>query len=303
MMDLTIFASIFAATLRLAAPVVITAEGEVITEKAGIINIGIEGIMLLGAFAATYTTYFTRNAWLGVLSSVLIGIAAGILHALISINPKGNQTLSGIGINGFAYGATAFGLIAVWGELAAGNSPNVPKIPQIELPFSGPFNEISVFVVAMFLVAIIEYLVLRKTSIGLRLRAVGENPGAADAAGINVHRTQLISVVVGSALAALAGAYLAVDQQGMFIRYMSSLQGFTALAVVAFGNWNPLLILGGGLIFGFGNSLVMRLAPAVGVGIPPQLLSMIPSILTLVIYAVRKKVSQPAALGKPYEKE
>lgn len=302
MIDTAFVASLVAATLRLAVPVVLAAEGEVISERAGILNIGMEGTALLGAFVATYASSFTGNAWLGILLAILVGIITGTVHALISMYPKGDQILSGIGINSFALGFTAFGLIVIWGEFAAGASPSVPKIPQIKLPFTGVFSELSIFVIMMFLTAITVYFVLYKTNAGLRLRAVGENPAAADAAGINVYGTRFIAVVIGAVLAALGGAYLSIDQHGRFMRYMSC-GGFTALAIVVFGNWNPLIILGGGLLFGFGEALVSRLAPALGVGIPPQFFQMTPLILTVVIYSIRKKARAPEALGKAYEKE
>jgi simple sugar transport system permease protein len=137
---------------------------------------------------------------------------------------------------------------------------------------------------------------------GLRLRSVGENPVAADAAGINVYRTRLIAVVVGAIFAALSGAYLSLDQHGRFIRYMQT-GGFTAIAIVVFGNWNPLIVLGGGIVFGLGEALVSRVAPALGVGIAPQFLQMIPLVLTILIYSARRRTTAPEALGKPYAKE
>jgi len=302
MVDTIFITSLIAATLRLAVPIIISAEGEVITERAGVINVGIEGIALLGGFIATYVSYLTQNPWIAILAAVITGVVLGLINAVISLHPKGDQFLVGIGMNTFALGFTAYGLIVIWGELSAGASPRVPKTPKIQLPFEGAFSEISLFVVFMILLALVIYFILFKTNVGLRLRSVGENPAAADSAGINVYRTRLFAVVIGSALAALGGAYLTIDQHGRFQRYMTT-GGFSALAIVVFGNWNPLIVLGGGLIFGFGEALVSRLAPALGVGLAPQFIQMVPLILTIVIYSLRKKVTQPEALGKPYIKE
>jgi ABC-type uncharacterized transport system permease subunit len=302
MADTIFIASLIAATLRLAVPVIISAEGEVIAERAGVINVGIEGIALLGGFIATYASYLTKSPWIAILAAVITGVVLGLIHAVISLHPKGDQFLVGIGMNTFALGFTAYGLIVIWGELSAGASPSVPKTPKIQLPFEGAFSEISLFVVFMILLALVSYFILFKTNIGLGFRSVGENPAAADSAGINVYRTRLFAVVIGSALAALGGAYLTIDQHGRFQRYMTT-GGFSALAIVVFGNWNPLIVLGGGLIFGFGEALVSRLAPALGVGIAPQFIQMVPLILTIVIYSLRKKITQPEALGKPYIKE
>ncbi len=302
MADTIFITSLIAATLRLAVPVIISAEGEVIAERAGVINVGIEGIALLGAFTATYVSHLTQNPWMAVLAAMITGVVLGLVHAVISLHPKGDQFLVGIGMNTFALGFTAYGLIVLWGELSAGASPRVPKTPKIQLPFEGAFSELSLFVVFMVLLALAIYFILFKTNIGLRLRAVGENPAAADTAGINVYRTRLVAVVIGSVLAALSGAYLTIDQHGRFQRYMTT-GGFPALAIVVFGNWNPIVVLIGGLIFGFGEALVPRLAPALGVGLAPQFIQMIPLILTIAIYSLRRKVTQPEALGKPYVKE
>jgi simple sugar transport system permease protein len=297
-------ASLIAAMLRLAVPYALTSIGETISELSGIVNIGLEGLILLGAFSATYVTYFTNNPWLGVVVATFVSALVGFVHALISSHPKGNQLLSGLGINLFFWYFTAAMLIMVWGELAAGNSPDVPKIPQIQLPFAGPFGTISPFIILTFGFGIVAYFVLYKTAIGLRLRAVGENPAAADAAGLNVARIRTIAVIIGAVLAGLSGAYLAVDQQGMFLRYMSAGRGYMALAIVVFGNWNPLTVLGGGLLFGYAEALMIRLAPALGVGIPPQLLQAIPFLLVLaILITARGRARAPSSLGKPYEKE
>ncbi len=302
MVDIIFLSSLLAASLRLAVPVVITAEGEAIAERSGVMNIGIEGIALLGAFSATVVTSITRNPGLGVLAALLVGALAGAIHAVISLHPRGNQILSGIGLNTFALGFTAYGMIIVWGELFASSSPPVPKIPKIPLPITGAFDELSIFVVLMFILAGIIYFLIFKTRFGLRLRSVGENPAAADAAGLNVYRIRFIAVVIGGSLAALSGAYLVVDQQGRFLRFMAT-RGFIALAIVVFGNWNPFIILIGGLVFGFGEALVSRLAPALGVGIAPQFVQMVPLLLTIAIYSLRRKTVQPEALGEPFVKE
>jgi simple sugar transport system permease protein len=302
MIDSVFAASLIAASLRLAVPLVLNAEGEVIAERAGVLNIGIEGIALLGAFAATYASGLTKSPWIGILLALVVGVIAGSVQALISLHPKGDQILGGIGLNVFATGITAFGLITVWGEFFAGASPSVPKTPKINLPFTGAFSELSLFVPLMFLMPLVVHYILFRTRAGLRLRAVGENPAAADAAGINVNKTRFIAVVIGAAFAALSGAYLSIDQQGRFLRYMQT-GGFTAIAIVVFGSWKPMLVLAGGLLFGLGEALVSRIAPALGIGIAPQFLQMVPALLTIVIFSVRRKTIAPEALGVTYVKE
>ncbi len=303
MIDIVYIASLLSATLRLSVPLVFTALGEVIAERSGIVNIGLEGIMLLGAFAATYGSYYTGNPWIGIALALLVGALAGVIHALISLNFKGDQIIVGVGMNLFGYGFTSTWLIVVWGELAAHISPRVSMVPSFSFPSLRAFT-LDPLIILMFIASIFAFFMLYKTKMGLRLRAVGENPSAADAAGVNVYRVRFISTVIGAALAGLGGAYMSVVWNGMFLKNMTQGRGFIALAAVVFSNWNPILALLGGLLFGFTYALVPRVSTALGVGVPPQFPQMIPYVVVLVVLAgAIVRTRPPAAIAMPYEKE
>ncbi len=292
-------ATLTSTALRAMVPLTLAAVGEVITERSGVVNIGLEGIMLMSALGAAYVSYFSGSPYLGVLAGVAVGVAVGLVHGAVSVHLRGDQIVAGVGVNILAYGVAVVTLMRVWNSY--GQSPWVPKVPRIP---AGPLGEISWFFPLTLAVAAASWYYLFRTKGGLRLRAAGEDPAAAEAMGVNVFRVRFLATVIGAALSGLAGAYMSVDYVGQFTKQMTAGRGFIALANVVFSNWNPLVAVGGGLIFGFFDGLatyleiVMR-SPAMGF-----LLKTIPYAATLaIVSAAVGRVRPPAAVGRPYSRE
>jgi simple sugar transport system permease protein len=287
-----ILISIIMATIRQAAPILITAIGGMFSEVSGVINIGLEGMMLMGAFFAAVTSYYTGNPMLGILGGMMAGGFTALIHALLSIKYKGNQTVSGVAINLFASGFTIFMLRVLFNQ--SGNTPTVPKAPTI-------FG-VSIIVIIIYIIAIWSQFFLYKTTTGLRMRAVGEHPLAADTVGINVAKIRYFGVIMSGVFAGLGGAYLSIGALSQFTKEMSAGRGFIALAALVFGKWTPKGVLAASLLFGFadaGQTLIQQYVDF----IPPQFIQMIPYILTLLALAgVVGKAVAPSASGKPYDK-
>ncbi|MET1160514.1 MAG: ABC transporter permease [Thermoprotei archaeon] len=281
-------------------PLLLAALGEILTERAGIVNIGLEGILLIAGFVAVMFAEAYTSPLAGLLAGTLIGAFIGLIHGYISAYLKGNQIISGLGVNLFAYGFVAFGIEAVWGVRGYYTPPPSAKVPRI------PGIDISpVFVIAVIL-SIIMYYVFEKTGIGLTIKAVGENPHAADVVGIHVERVQLLATVIGSALTGLGGAFLSIDWLAAITKELPAGRGFIALAIVNFANWNPLLALGGSVLFGFFWTLgewIKNLAVVKAV-IPVTLINTIPYIATLAVTAgLIGRSRPPRHVGVPYKRE
>ena len=297
---------LFAATLRMATPLVYASLGGIFSERVGIINIGLEGMMLTGAFSGVLATFSTGNPWIGVLTSILTGGLLGLLHALLTVKFAGNQIVSGAGINIFALGFTAYISQIVWGSRGA--SPNVQglgtvSIPLLkDLPVIGEIlgNQTPLVYIAL-VVVVLSYFILSKTAFGLRIKAVGEHPAAAATAGINVYRTKYLGVIIGGMLAGLGGAFLSLDHLSLFALGMSGGRGFIALAAMILGGWTPFGALGASLLFGFTDALQMRLQ-SIGM-LPSQIILTVPYIVTIIVLAgfVRRRV--PPSDYKPYLKD
>ncbi len=303
---LQIISSFIEADLRVAAPILIAAIGLLYMEKAGVVNIGAEGTMLIGALAGSIGAYIFQNPWMGALVAGMVGGLVGALFAFLVVTVKANQIVAGIAINIIALGGTTtlnrvfFGLNVSSASIPSFTKVAVPVLSGI--PVIGPlFNQFGLAYLA-FLMVPFSYYLMKKTSIGLSIRSVGEHPEAADTAGINVFRIRYGTIIFGSMIIGVAGSYLSVGLLSFFSENMVSGRGFIALASVIFGKWNPYGILGATLLFGFGDALQIRLQ-AGGSAIPYQFLLMLPYLLTVAALAgfVGKAVP-PKASSKPYFK-
>jgi ABC-type uncharacterized transport system permease subunit len=312
MKDIFTFALIFS-TIRLATPLLLAALGGLFSERSGIINIALEGLMLAGAFTAAAVTHYVGNPWVGLLAGVAAGLVVAAIHAVACIRFKADQVVSGTAINILMLGLPAF----ISGALFAstGSTPQIPKenlLPTLYkylsfMPQWRMLTQISVISVLAVLIVFVTRYVLYHTPFGLRLRAVGENPEAADAAGISVKRIRYTAVLISGALAGLGGAYLSIGQSSLFTRNMTSGRGFIALAALIFGKWRPVQTMLACLLFGFTEAIAIQLQgvklPS-GDEIPNQFIQIIPYLLTIIVLAGFIGQSRaPRALGIPYEKE
>ncbi len=297
---------LFAAALRMATPIVYAALGGIFSERVGIINIGLEGTMLTSAFAGVTTSFYTGNPWLGVVVAVLVGGLIGLLHALLTVKFVGNQIVSGTGINIFALGFTAYMSQIIWGSRGASEGVRglgTWTIPVIaDLPVVGPIiGSHSPLVYLMLVVTVLSYVVLFRTSLGLRIRAVGEHPTAAETAEIDVIRVKYLCVILSGMLAGLGGAFLSLGHLNLFTRGMTGGRGFIAMAAMIFGKWMPFGAFGASLLFGLADALQMRLQ-SLGL-LPPQIILTIPYLLTVAVLAgVVGKAKAPSDY-KPYKRE
>ncbi len=300
-------------SFRLATPIVMGAMAGIWCERAGVVNIGIEGMMLTGAcFGFVFLTLLAPlmgtgpAQLLGVLVSVLAGGLMAVLHGWLVIHFKINQVVSGTVINILAVGVTSFLRREILLSSEAGRETLQPfAIPGLsQIPVLGDvfFNGRPIFY-SMFIILIITHVVLFYTRWGLRTRAVGENPRAADTLGIKVNMNRWINVIIGGLIAGLAGAWFSLETNGSFDDNMTSGRGFIALAAMIFGKWTPIGAFAGGLLFGFSDALGQRFQ-FLGVQIPPQFLQMVPYLITIIVLAglVGRAVA-PKADGVPYEKE
>ncbi len=299
-----ILIAVLSGTLRLSTPITLGALGGIFSERAGVVNIGIEGMMLTAAFAGFVTGASTGNVWLGVVAAVLAGALLSLLHAALSIHLRVDQIISGTVINILAVGLT--GYFYTSDVTLPGKLPAIPIPLLSQIPILGPvlFENPPITYLALILV-VVTHIVLYRTRWGLRMRAVGENPRAADTVGINVIRTRYANVVIGGALAGLAGAFLSLEAVGSFERLMTNGRGFIALAAMIFGNWNPFGAWAAALLFGFSNALQSQLQ-FLGLGnvIPHQFIGLLPYVLTIIVLAgFVGRARPPAAVGQPYTKE
>lgn len=301
--------TICAAGVRLAVPVLFAALGEIVNQRSGIINLGLEGVMLMSTLTGFVASYYTNSPWLGILAGILTGILSGLFLGWIYISIKANQTVVGFVFNIFVFGLTAFGYRVAFGltEIAPqANIFSVLRIPILsDIPFIGPilFNH-HILVYLSPLVVLAMYILIFKTKFGLSLRAVGEYPKSADTAGINVFKTRYLVMIISGALQGLAGASLVIGQLGIFRDNVTAGRGFIALAIVIFGRWNPFVALVASFIFGVADALAMAMQ-LIGAPIPPQFFLILPYLVAAVAMSglIGGRVYAPAALGQPYERE
>ncbi|MBK8148023.1 MAG: ABC transporter permease [Acidobacteria bacterium] len=290
------------ATIRNATPLIFAALGGMFSERSGVINIALEGLMLAGAFTAAVATYELKNPYLGFLCGMAAGAVLALVYAISVIKFEADQVVSGTAIWMMMLGLPPVISGAIYDS--AGSTPQIDiayKIPEL-------FNAVSVASILAFLLVPLCWYVLYKTPFGLRLRATGENPAAADAAGVNVIRLRYLAVVLSGVLAAAGGAYLSIGQSSLFTRGMSAGRGFIALAALILAKWKPVPVLFACLFFGFTEALSVLLQGVIkmpsGEDIPVQFIQIIPYVLTIIVLAGFIGLSRaPKALGIPYNKE
>lgn len=301
--------SFVAATLRIATPLILTSLGGLINEKAGIVNIGLEGIMIMGAFFAMAGSQYSGNPWIGLLVGILGGMAVALIHAFLSISLMADQVIAGTAINTLATAVPSLLLFILFGMQS--QSEGVARIsytPEIReflrgIPIIGPFllelNYIVIF--ALILVPVLAFF-MNKSRWGLRLKAVGEHPKAADTLGISVVKTRYMAVLLSGALAALGGAYLSIVAGNIYRDGMINGRGFIAIAAMIFGNWKPGGALAAALLFGAAEALQIR-SQSLGLGLPTEFFYILPYLLTIIAITLFGKNSRaPAALGDPYQR-
>jgi simple sugar transport system permease protein len=302
-------------TIRLATPLVLAAIGGLYSERSGVINIALEGLMLAGAFTAASITYYAHSPWVGLGAAIAAGAFVAYIIAVACIRFKADQVVTGTGINILFIGLPAVLSGALF--LSSGSTPQIPKenlLPNLDrlLPRFFPawriFTDVSIISLLALVIVLVTWYVLSRTPFGLRLRAVGENPEAADAAGVSVNRIRYAGVVMSGALAGIGGAYLSISQSSLFTRNMTAGRGFIALAALIFGKWRPVQTMLACLLFGFADAMTTQMQGVAklpsGEDIPVQFIQLIPYVVTIVVLAGFIGHSRaPRALGVPYAKE
>jgi general nucleoside transport system permease protein len=298
---------LFTAMLAFATPLTFAAIGGMFSERSGVVNIGLEGMMLTGAFFAVLGADKLGNWALGLLCALIAGGVAALIHAFVSIHLRADQIVSGTAINFLALGVTGYFFIQVYGDQGVPGS--IPRVPTVNLnaidgiPLIGPvFGHLNLMIWLTFLTLIVSYVVMFRTPIGLRIRSVGEHPRAADTVGISVYKIRYAAVILSGMLAALGGAYLSIGFVGSFNENMTAGRGFIGLAALIFGNWRPFGAFAAALLFGFSTALSFRLAQPWGNA--AVLFQSLPYVLTLIAVAgVIGRSIPPAASGRPYRKQ
>jgi general nucleoside transport system permease protein len=303
--SVTVLIGILASGIRLATPYLYAAIGETFGQKSGVLNLGVEGQMLLGAFAAFYVSLKTGSLWLGLLTAMLVGALMGLAMAYVTVNLQAQQGISGIGFYLFGLGMSDL--------LFQKLMPTVETIrgfPKIHIPglsdipgFGQIFFSQNILVYGAYLLVPFAWFVLNKTTLGLKIRSVGENPDAADSLGVSVARIRYFTIILGGTLSGIAGASLSIALLNVFQQNMTSGAGFIAVALVYFGAWRPIGVLGGALLFSMVNALQLWVQ-VLNIPIEPEIAVMMPYVLTiLVLVATVSRVRAPSALTKPFERE
>jgi ABC-type uncharacterized transport system permease subunit len=295
--------AVLSSTIRQSTPLILAAMCGLVGERTGVVNIGIEGQLLMSAFTGFYTAAATGSIWAGVLAGMLSGAILGLFLALCAVTWMVDQIIAGTVINIFAAGITSF--------LYTEGKTLPRQVAQLKLPI---LSDIPLFGKTLFTNTPIGFITiilvfglsiaLFRTRWGLRSRSVGEYPSASDTVGINVSKTRYVNVALAGAFAGLGGAFLSLEAVGTFERGMSAQRGFTALAIMIFGRWKPILAWIGALFFAFTTAMAAQLQFDQVIDIPPQFVNMLPYVLVIVVLAITAgKVRPPAAAGKPYVKE
>jgi ABC-type uncharacterized transport system permease subunit len=297
---------LLASTIRNATPLVFAALGGMFSERSGVVNIGLEGLMLISAFAGVVGAFLSGSAVVALGFALAAGLIFALIHALMCVTFEADQIISGTAINLLAFGGTGFLMVSVFG--AGGTSPRVEGFGEVPIPLLssipvvGPalFSQ-SLLVYLMYVMVPVTFFVLFRTPFGLRLRATGESPEAVDTAGVSVGRMRYYGVALSGLLASLGGIYLSMGLLSAFTENMTGGRGYIALAALIFGRWNPIGAAGAALLFGFALAVTVQAPQDL---VPQEFLLMIPYVLTIVaLAAFGGRAIAPAAIGKPYRKE
>jgi simple sugar transport system permease protein len=300
----TVLIGIASSGIRLATPYLYATIGETIGQLSGVLNLGVEGMMLLGAYAGFYTTFRTGNPWLGLLTAIAVGLALGLVNAFVSVTLKAEQGISGIGMYLFGLGMSELLFQVTLGtvETVRGFAPiRLPVLGSIPILGDVLFNH-NVLVYGAYLLVPLAWFVLHRTTWGLKIRAAGQNPSAADSLGVSITGVRYATVTLGGVLSAVAGASLSIALLNVFQQNLTSGMGFIAVALVYFGGWTPVGALVGSLLFSTVNAL-QSWVQLLGLPIPPDFALMMPYVLTILALVLSvRKVRTPAALTKPFER-
>jgi simple sugar transport system permease protein len=302
--QLATIVGILTSAIRLATPFLYASIGEMFAQRSGVVNLGVDGIMLVGAFSAFYVTLNTGSLWLGLLGAAFAGLLMGLLMSFISVTLKAEQGISGIGLSLFGLGLSSLLFKVLIGTVKTVTGFAEVKIPLLgDIPVIGNifFNQ-SLPVYFAFALIPISWWFLERTTWGLKIKSVGQNPAAADTLGVNVNRVRYFCVCLGAVLAGLAGASLSISLLNLFQENLTAGQGYIAVALVYFGGWRPIGILAGALLFSTVNALQLWMQ-VLGVKIPSDVAVMLPYILTIAaLMFSANRARQPAALNKPFER-
>jgi general nucleoside transport system permease protein len=299
--EVVVWSALLSATLVWATPLTFAAIGGMFCERSGVVNIGLEGMMLSGAFFAALGADKFGNWWMGLITAGVAGAGFAAVHAFMAIQLRADQIVSGFAINFLALGVTGYFFIDVYGE--NGTPGDIPRIPDVNVDFLGSvFGHLNLMIWVSFVLLIVAHITLFRTPIGLRIRSVGEHPRAADTVGISVYATRYAAVILSGVLAALGGAYLSIGYLGSFSENMTAGRGYIALAAVIFGNWRPFGAFAAALLFGGSTALSFRLAQPWGNA--SVLFQSLPYVLVLIaVTGVIGRPIPPAAVGRPYVKQ
>lgn len=300
----TVLIGILASGIRLATPYLYAAIGETFGQRSGVLNLGVEGIMLMGAFSGFYTVYRTDNLLLGLLSAIIVGGLMGLATAFIDVTLQAEQGISGIGIFLFGLGMSDLLFQKLINQVVTiSGFPNLPIPLLSRIPVIGEiFFDHNILVYGAYLTALLGWFILNKTTLGLSIMAVGENPAAADTLGVSVTAIRYFTVTLGGVLSGIAGASLSIALLNVFQQNLTNGIGFIAVALVYFGGWRPFWVMGGSLLFSMISALTIWVQVK-RIPIPSDVVNMLPYILTIVVLVLSAgRVRAPSALTKPYER-
>ncbi len=299
-----VLVGILSSGIRLAAPYLYASMGETFGQRSGVLNLGVEGQMLLGAFAAFYISFTTGNLWFGMLAAIITGLLMGLAMAFVSINLQAEQGISGIGFYLFGLGMSDLLFQKLLGTVETVSGFKSLYIPWLsDIPIIGEifFNQ-NILVYGAYFLVFVTWFVLNKTTLGLKIKAVGESPQAADSLGVSVSKVRYFAVAFGGIMSGIAGASLSIALLNVFQQNMTSGLGFIAIALVYFGGWRPWVVMGGALLFSMVNSLQLWVQ-VLNIPIPSDFAVMMPYVLTIFALIVTVQgVRPPSALTKPFER-